>query len=62
MPRQSKSKLALVSQFDHSGQLISGVGSGVGLEFIKAYFPEAQNVIRLASAYLQPREGSRHNL
>lgn len=55
MPRKSKSKLALVSQFDHSGQLISGVGSGVGLEFIKSYFPEAQNVIRVASAYFTLR-------
>ncbi len=55
MPRKLKSKLALVSQFDHGGQLISGVGSGVGLEFIKTYFPEAQNVIRVASAYFTLR-------
>lgn len=51
MPRKSKSKLGLVLQPNSSGQPISGVGSGVGLEFIKAYFPEAQNIIRVASAY-----------
>lgn len=51
MPRKSKSKLALVLQSNPDGQPIAGVGSGVGLEFIKAYFPEAQNIIRIASAY-----------
>jgi len=51
MPRKSKSKLALVLQSTSSGQPLAGVGSGVGLEFIKAYFPESQKVIRIASAY-----------
>ncbi|MEH1840000.1 MAG: helicase-related protein [Nostoc sp.] len=51
MPRKSKSKLALVLQSNPDGQPIAGVGSGVGLEFIKAYFPEAENTIRIASAY-----------
>ncbi len=51
MPRKSKSKLALVLQSTPSGQPVAGVGSGVGLEFIKAYFPESQKVIRIASAY-----------
>ncbi|MGV0108036.1 hypothetical protein NSTCB13_06950 [Nostoc sp. DSM 114160] len=51
MPRKSKSKLALVLQSNPDGQPIAGVGSGVGLEFIKTYFPEAENTIRIASAY-----------
>lgn len=51
MPRKSKSKLDLVLQTTPRGQIISGVGSGVGLEFIKAYFPVAKHVIRIASAY-----------
>jgi PLD-like domain/Type III restriction enzyme, res subunit len=55
MTRKSKSKLALVLQVDRNGQPISGVGSGVGLEFVKTYFPEAQDVIRVASAYFTLR-------
>jgi phosphatidylserine/phosphatidylglycerophosphate/cardiolipin synthase-like enzyme len=51
MPRKSKSRLDLVLQVDRNNQPISGVGSGVGLEFVKTYFPEAQDVIRIASAY-----------
>ncbi|MBL8080360.1 MAG: DEAD/DEAH box helicase family protein [Anaerolineales bacterium] len=47
----SKSKLELKLQRDSNGHPLSGVGSGVGLEFIKAYFPHAQNTIRIASAY-----------
>ncbi|ALF54071.1 hypothetical protein ACX27_16445 [Nostoc piscinale CENA21] len=51
MPRKPKPKLALDLQYNPDGSPIAGVGPGVGLEFIKAYFPEAQNIIRIASAY-----------
>jgi superfamily II DNA or RNA helicase len=44
-------KLSLSLQFDSSNNPLSGVGPGVGFEFIKAYFPKAQNTIRIASAY-----------
>jgi len=46
-----KSKLALKLQHNSNNQPLSGVGPGVGYEFIKAYFPKAQNTIRIASAY-----------
>ncbi|HEX8674938.1 MAG TPA: hypothetical protein VF710_23765 [Longimicrobium sp.] len=35
---------------DETGNLIAGVGPGVGAEFVRAYFPESQT-IRIASAY-----------
>ncbi len=44
-------KLSLSLQLDSNNNLLSGVGPGVGFEFIKAYFPKAQNTIRIASAY-----------
>lgn len=49
MARKPRASLAL--RDDSDGKLISGVGPGVGREFIKTYFPEAQRVIRIASAY-----------
>lgn len=55
MPRKSKSRLDLVLQVDCNSQPVSGVGSGVGLEFVKTYFSEAQDVIRIASAYFTLR-------
>jgi superfamily II DNA or RNA helicase len=55
MPRKSKSRLSLVLQANRNGQPISGVGSGVGIEFIKTYFPQAQSIIRIASAYFTLR-------
>lgn len=47
----AKSKLELRLQRDSEQNLLSGVGPGVGFEFIKAYFPKAQNTIKIASAY-----------
>jgi superfamily II DNA or RNA helicase len=44
-------KLSLSLQFDSNNNPLSGVGPGVGLAFIKAYFPKAQYIIRIASAY-----------
>lgn len=44
-------KLSLSLHFDSNESPISGVGPGVGFEFIKAYFPKAKNTIRIASAY-----------
>lgn len=44
-----RAKVALVLQFGSDNKPISGVGPGVGLEFVKAYFPEAQHTIRIAS-------------
>lgn len=55
MPRKSKSKLALAVHSTPTGKLIAGVGSGIGLEFIKAYFPEARSIVRIASAYFTLR-------
>lgn len=48
-----RAKVALVLQFGSDNKPTSGVGPGVGLEFIKAYFPEAQHTIRIASAYFR---------
>lgn len=36
---------------DNTGRPISGVGPGAPLEFVKAYFPEARQIIRIASAF-----------
>ncbi|NOT05901.1 MAG: DEAD/DEAH box helicase family protein [Anaerolineales bacterium] len=47
----NKSKLTLSLQLNSEKSPLSGVGPGVGLTFIKAYFPAAQNTIRIASAY-----------
>lgn len=47
----SKNKVSLALQHHADGKLLSGVGPGVGFEFIKAYFPEAHYSIRIASAY-----------
>ena len=47
----NKSNLNLTLQINSNGEPISGVGPGVGFEFIKAYFPKAQNTIKIASAY-----------
>src|SRR6266540_6670943 len=47
----NKPKLNLSLQFDSSNNPLSGVGPGVGFQFIKAYFPKARNTIRIASAY-----------
>ena len=44
-------KLSLSLHRNSSNNPLSGVGPGVGFEFIKAYFPEAQNTIKIASAY-----------
>ncbi|MBN1888892.1 MAG: DEAD/DEAH box helicase family protein [Thermoflexales bacterium] len=38
-------------QYDSAGKPISGVGPGAPLVFVKAYFPEVQQVIRIASAF-----------
>lgn len=46
-----KYKLNLSLQLSPVDRPLSGVGPGVGLEFAKAYFPDAQEVIRIASAY-----------
>lgn len=46
-----KSKLTLKLQLNSDSLPLSGVGPGVGFEFIKTYFPEAQNTIKIASAY-----------
>jgi phosphatidylserine/phosphatidylglycerophosphate/cardiolipin synthase-like enzyme len=46
-----KAKLKLKLQLDAGDRPISGVGPGVGFEFIKEYFPKAQNTIKIASAY-----------
>lgn len=47
----NKPKLNLSLQFGSNNNPLSGVGPGVGFEFIEAYFPKAQNTIRIASAY-----------
>jgi superfamily II DNA or RNA helicase len=47
----NKPKLSLSLQFDSNNNPLSGVGPGVGVAFIKAYFPQAHHVIRIASAY-----------
>lgn len=47
----NKTKLELKLQLDADKKPISGVGPGVGFEFIKAYFPKAQKTIKIASAY-----------
>lgn len=36
---------------DENGDPISGVGPGVGIAFVKSYFPKANHTIRIASAY-----------
>lgn len=46
-----KSKLPLKLQLNSDNLPLSGVGPKVGFEFIKAYFPEAQSTIKIASAY-----------
>jgi superfamily II DNA or RNA helicase len=46
-----RTKVTLTLQRDAVGKPISGVGPGVGREFTKSYFPEAQHVVRIASAY-----------
>jgi superfamily II DNA or RNA helicase len=43
-------KPALSLYRDGDGRLVAGVGPGIGIEFIKAYFPGAKT-IRIASAY-----------
>ena len=50
-----KNKVALTLQYNSEEKPLSGVGPGVGHEFIKAYFPEARNSIRIASAYFTLR-------
>mgnify|MGYP007082094612 CR=1 FL=1 len=40
-----------IIQYDSTDKPISGVGPGAPLVFVKAYFPEAQQVIRIASAF-----------
>ncbi len=47
----SKQKPRLIVHYDNNGDPISGVGPGIGLEFIKSYFPKANDTIRIASAY-----------
>jgi superfamily II DNA or RNA helicase len=44
------SKPPLSLSHDDDGQLVAGVGPGVGLAFLTRYFPDAQT-IRIASAY-----------
>lgn len=44
-------KAPLTLHYNSEQKLLSGVGPGIGYEFIKAYFPQAQRVIRIASAY-----------
>lgn len=35
------------------GKPLSGVGRGIGLRFVEAYFPEAKHTIRIASGYFR---------
>lgn len=35
------------------GKPLSGVGRGIGLRFVEAYFPEAEHTIRIASGYFR---------
>lgn len=48
---RSRKKPTLVLHYDEDGKLLSGVGPGVGETFVRTYFPEANRVIRIASAY-----------
>lgn len=41
----------LVLNINPDGKLISGVGPGIGHEFIQRYFPKAEETIRIASVY-----------
>uniref|UniRef100_UPI003B3A9A8A DEAD/DEAH box helicase family protein n=1 Tax=Spirosoma sp. TaxID=1899569 RepID=UPI003B3A9A8A len=50
-PRKPSSSRELLIQRTTDGQPLSGVGPGVGYEFIKAYFPLINDTIRIASAY-----------
>lgn len=36
------------------GKPLAGVGPGIGVVFAKAYFPEAQSLLRIATAYFTP--------
>lgn len=49
-PRQPNPRPPLTLHRDDTGNLIAGVGPGVGAEFVKAYFPKSRT-IRVASAY-----------
>jgi superfamily II DNA or RNA helicase len=47
----TKIVIPLKLNFDSQGELLSGVGPGIGIKFIQTYFPKAQNTIRIASVY-----------
>lgn len=49
--RKSSSSRNLFIQRTPDGQPYSGIGPGVGYEFIKAYFPRIKDTLRIASAY-----------
>lgn len=46
-------KIPTFLHYDADNALTSGVGSGAGLEFVNAYFPEARETIRISSGYFQ---------
>lgn len=46
-----KRKVPLFLLPENSKKPTSGVGPGVGIVFFEAYFPEAKNEIRIATAY-----------
>ncbi len=51
MPKGSK--LLPILNRDGDGLILSGVGPRAGLAFLKAYFPQTANVVRIASGYFQ---------
>ena len=51
--RQSPRTPAHASTSDAQGKPLSGVGRKIGLAFVEAYFPEATETIRIATAYFQ---------
>src|SRR5215467_12263117 len=51
--RRSPKKPDHASTPDAYGKPLSGVGRKIGLAFVEAYFPEATDIIRIATAYFQ---------
>lgn len=51
--RRSPKNPGYASIRDAYGKPLSGVGRKIGLAFVEAYFPEATNTIRIATAYFQ---------
>lgn len=47
----AKIVIPLKLNLDSQGELLSGVGPGIGIKFIQTYFPKAKNTIRIASVY-----------